>query len=101
LVREPKVVISGEGRGGGISRGGTGGGVAFFIQTEKLPGKKKILFKETVSRDFRPLVFSSNNTTRSNDSWAKAVSHIDSHSQRYSKIEGRKSRETGHLIETS
>jgi hypothetical protein len=35
-----------------------------------------------VSRDFRPLVFSSNSTPGSTDSWAKAVSNIDSYSRR-------------------
>jgi hypothetical protein len=33
----------------------------------------------TVSRDFRPLVFSSNNTPGSTGSWAKAVSNIKSY----------------------
>jgi hypothetical protein len=40
------------------------------------------LFKGTVARDFRPLVFSSNSTPGSIDSWAKAVSNIDSYSRR-------------------
>jgi hypothetical protein len=40
------------------------------------------LFKGTVSRDFRPLVFSSNSASGSTYSWAKAVSNIDSYSRR-------------------
>jgi hypothetical protein len=43
-----------------------------------------VRIKGTVSRDFRPLVFSSNNTRWSTDSWAKAVSNIDSYSRRNS-----------------
>jgi hypothetical protein len=39
-------------------------------------------FLETVSQDFRPLVFSSNNTYGSTDSWAKAMLNIDSYSKR-------------------
>jgi hypothetical protein len=42
--------------------------------------------KGTVSRDFRPLVFSSNITPGSTDSRAKAVSNIGSYSQRYSTL---------------
>jgi hypothetical protein len=40
--------------------------------------KCKFLFKGTVARHFRPLVFSSNSTPGFTDSWAKAVSNIDS-----------------------
>jgi hypothetical protein len=39
--------------------------------------------KMTVSRDFRPLVFSSYNTPESIDSWAEAVSNIYYYSRRY------------------
>jgi hypothetical protein len=41
-------------------------------------------FKGTVSREIRPLVFSSNNTPESTDSWSKSVSNMDSYSRRYS-----------------
>jgi hypothetical protein len=42
------------------------------------------IFKGIVSRDFQPLLFSSNNTPGPTDSWDKAVSNIDSYSRRYS-----------------
>jgi hypothetical protein len=39
------------------------------------------LVKGTVSGDFRPLVFSSNNTLEAHDTWAIRVSNIDSYSK--------------------
>jgi hypothetical protein len=45
-----------------------------------------IVLKGTVSRDFRPLFFSSNCTPGSPDSWAKMVLHIDSNSRSNSII---------------
>jgi hypothetical protein len=47
---------------------------------------KKIgpIIKRTVSRDFGTQFFLSNNAPGSTDSWAKAVSHIDSYLRRYS-----------------
>jgi hypothetical protein len=44
------------------------------------------MFKGTVSRDFLPSVFSSNNPPQGPDSWAKAVSNMASNSPRKSKI---------------
>jgi hypothetical protein len=44
----------------------------------------KACFKGTVSRDFRPLVFSSNNPTWAPDSQLKAFLHMASNSRRYS-----------------
>jgi hypothetical protein len=41
---------------------------------------------KTVSRDFRPLVFSSNNTFGSIDSWVKAVSNLVSYLRGYSAM---------------
>jgi hypothetical protein len=46
--------------------------------------KKKVSLKGTVARDFRPSVFSSINNNGPPDSWAKAVSNINSYSGRYS-----------------
>jgi hypothetical protein len=43
-----------------------------------------IIFKGTVSRDFRPSVFSLNCTPGSPESCAKTVLHIDSNSRGYS-----------------
>jgi hypothetical protein len=40
-----------------------------------------VALKGTVSRDFRPLVFSSNYTPGSPDSWDKTVLHIDSNAR--------------------
>jgi hypothetical protein len=45
------------------------------------PALNCTVFKGTVSRDFRPMVFSSNNTPGPTDSWAKAVSNADSYSR--------------------
>jgi hypothetical protein len=44
----------------------------------------QVALKGTVSRDFRPSVFSFNCTPGSPDSWAKTVLHIDLNSRRYS-----------------
>jgi hypothetical protein len=46
------------------------------------------LLKGTVSRDFRPLVFSLNCTLGPPDSWDKAVSNIDLYSRSFGKFFG-------------
>jgi hypothetical protein len=47
-------------------------------------GKPHACFKGTVSRDFRLMFFSANNTRGSHDSRSKAESNIDSYLRRYS-----------------
>jgi hypothetical protein len=49
-----------------------------------LSKKGQLKFKGTVSRDFRPSVFSLTCTPGSPDSWAKTVLHIDSNLRRSS-----------------
>jgi hypothetical protein len=45
-----------------------------------------LILKETLSRDFRPLVFSSNNSIWAPDTRVKAFLHMASYSRRYSTM---------------